>query len=189
MALLFSHSLCGERAQFVSIEKSRLQMLWFCGEKSTLSTELWWQDGHTYRESNKKDKDGYYEWRPAENHLRIRREQRPRWSGAPPVFESRQTSAKMPCVVSRLAFVRVCVSLRPYCQLMHLSTHHFCLSVWHRDNAEPPREAACISYCGLLVLGLLWERWIEGSLILWVRGLGLQTCSSPVWDFAAMPDT
>lgn len=41
----------------------------------------------------------------------------------------------------------------------------------------------------LLVLGLLWERWIEGSLSLRVRGLGLQTCSSPVWDFAAMPDT
>lgn len=41
----------------------------------------------------------------------------------------------------------------------------------------------------LLVLGLLWERWIEGSLSLWVRGLGLQTCSSPVWDFAPMPDT
>lgn len=41
----------------------------------------------------------------------------------------------------------------------------------------------------LLVLGLLWERWIEGSLSLRLRGLGLQTCSSPVWDFAAMPDT
>lgn len=36
----------------------------------------------------------------------------------------------------------------------------------------------------LLVLGLLCERWIEGSLSLWVRGLGLQTRCSPVWDFA-----
>ena len=41
----------------------------------------------------------------------------------------------------------------------------------------------------LLVLGLLWERWIEGNSSLWVRGLGLQTRSSPVWDFAPMPDT
>lgn len=80
------------------------------------------------------------------------------------------------------------------CQLIHLSMHqsacvcHFCPPVWQRDNAEPWRSRLRL-LLWLLVLGLLWERWIEGNSSLWVRGLGLQTCSSPVWDFALMPDT
>lgn len=65
---------------------------------------------------------------------------------------------------------------------------HCCPSVWQRDNAEPWRSRLRL-LLWLLVLGLLWERWIEGNSSLWVRGLGLQTCSSPVWDFAPMPDT
>lgn len=133
-----SHSrwkvLCWGGAQFVSIEQ---QMLWFCGwKKKSISTELWWWDGHPYTKYPKKTwltltkmilSTGYCEWRPAGTHHRLRRGQRPRWRDAPPVSSSRQTSEKMPCAVSRLALV--CVSLCPYCQLMHLSMHHFCLSV------------------------------------------------------------
>lgn len=98
----------------------------------------------------------------------------------------------------RLASGRVgLMPARPHCsvcQLIHLSVRqspcvcHFCPSVWQRDNAEPWRSRLRL-LLWLLVLGLLWERWIEGNSSLWVRGLGLQTCSSPVWDFAPMPDT
>lgn len=150
-------------------------MLWFCGlKKSTFSSELWWWDGHTSAKYPKKTwltltkmtlSTGYCEWGPTGTHHQLRRGQRPRWRDAPPVSNSRQTSEKMPCAVSRLALV--CVSLCPYCQLMHLSMHHFCLSVWRRDNAEPPREAACISYCGSLFLayfgrGELRAVWVSG---------------------------
>lgn len=66
-----------------------------------------------------------------------------------------------------------------------LCVWHSCPSVWQRDNAEPSWSRFYL-LLWLLVLGLLWERWIEGNSSVWVRGLGLQTCSSPVWDF--VPD-
>lgn len=91
---------------------------------------------------------------------------------------------RMPAYTS----VRASVSACNVCLCASVCVCHFCPSVWQRDNAEPWRSRLRL-LLWLLVLGLLWERWIEGNSSLWVRGLGLQTCSSPVWDFAPMPDT
>lgn len=100
---------------------------------------------------------GYNEWQPAEKSSLVweRAENMPKWCSfcLQGMVDIRKDAM---CGFQVSDCVCVCVSLCPYCQLMHLSMHHFCLSVWHRDNAEPltkPLASLIVAPCSWPTLG------------------------------------
>lgn len=133
---------------------------------------------------------GYNEWQPAEKSSLVweRAENMPKWcsfclQGMVDIRKDAMCGFQVSdcvcvCVWSCVHTASLCIC--PCITFVCLSGTVIMLS---------PSRSRLHLLLWLLVLGLLWERWIEGSLSLWVRGLGLQTCSSPVWDFAPMPDT